>query len=50
MFMANNIDYWLPESGKPNLMMIVFVVLAINILTAIQDVVVDGWSLTMLKK
>jgi len=50
MYTAKNIDDWLPESGKPNLTMIVCVVFAINILSAIQDIVVDGWSLTMLKQ
>lgn len=50
MYTANNIDDWLPESGKPNLTMIVCVIFAINVLSAIQDIVVDGWSLTMLKK
>jgi len=50
MYTAKNIDDWLPESGKANLMMIVCVVFAINVLSAIQDVIVDAWSLTMLKK
>ncbi|XP_022174752.1 acetyl-coenzyme A transporter 1-like [Myzus persicae] len=50
MYMASNIDIWLPESGKPNLKMIVSVVFAMNVLSTIQDVVVDGWSLTMLKR
>ncbi|XP_025194139.1 acetyl-coenzyme A transporter 1-like [Melanaphis sacchari] len=50
MYTANNIDDWLPESGKSNLTMIACVMFAINVLTAIQDVVVDGWSLTILKK
>jgi len=48
--MANNIDNWLPESGKPNLKMLIIVVFVINILSATQDIVVDGWALTMLKK
>jgi len=50
MYTAKNIDDWLPKSGKANLMMIVCVVFAINVLSAIQDVIVDAWSLTMLKK
>lgn len=50
MYTANNIDDWLPESGKPNLTMIICMIFAINVLSAIQDIVVDGWSLTMLKK
>lgn len=50
IFMANNIDDWLPETGKPNLKMLTTVIFLINILSASQDVVVDGWALTMLKK
>jgi len=42
MYMANNIDDWLQESGKPNLTMILCVVFTINALTTIQDIVVDG--------
>jgi len=49
-YMAINVDDWLPESGKPNLKMITTVIFALNFLSATQDVAVDGWSLTMLKK
>jgi len=48
--MACNIVDWLPESGKPNLKMMLIVVLALNVLSSTQDIVVDGWALTMLKK
>lgn len=50
MYMANNIDEWLPESGKPNIEMILCVVFFVNLLSATQTIVVDGWALTMLKK
>jgi len=50
MYTATYIDEWIPESGKSNLLMIVCMVLAINVLSAIREIVVDGWSLTMLKK
>ncbi|XP_022174745.1 acetyl-coenzyme A transporter 1-like [Myzus persicae] len=50
LYMASNIDDWLPESGKPNLTMLITVVFVVNILSATQDIVVDGWALTMLKK
>ncbi|VVC28219.1 Major facilitator superfamily domain,Acetyl-coenzyme A transporter 1 [Cinara cedri] len=51
LIMAYNIYDWLPESAetKPNLRMLVFVVFSLNFLSATQDIVVDGWSLTMLK-
>lgn len=50
LFMANNIDDWLPEVGKPNLKMLTSIVFFVNILAATQDIVVDGWALTILKK
>lgn len=43
-------DDWLPESEKPNLKMIVCVMLTINVLSATQCIAVDGWALTLLKK
>ncbi|VVC28207.1 Major facilitator superfamily domain,Acetyl-coenzyme A transporter 1 [Cinara cedri] len=48
--MANNINEWLPESGKANLNMLIIMVFVINLLSATQDIVVDGWALTMMKK
>jgi len=50
LYMASQIDDWLPESGKPNLKMLIIVIFVVNILSATQDIVVDGWALTMLKK
>ncbi|XP_015365764.1 PREDICTED: acetyl-coenzyme A transporter 1-like [Diuraphis noxia] len=49
-YMAFNMDNWLPETGRPNLTMIVRMVFVVNFLSATQDIVVDGWSLTVLKK
>lgn len=48
--MASNMDDWLPEVGKPNLKMIVRMIFAVNFLSATQDIAVDGWSLSVLKK
>jgi len=50
LYMASNIDNWLPESGKPNLKMLIIVIFLVNILSATQDIVVDGWALTLLNK
>ncbi|KAL5239627.1 hypothetical protein ACI65C_007037 [Semiaphis heraclei] len=49
-YMAINMDNWLPERGQPNLMMIVRMIFVVNFLSATQDIAVDGWSLTVLKK
>ncbi|XP_060851932.1 acetyl-coenzyme A transporter 1-like [Rhopalosiphum padi] len=49
-YMAINMDNWLPEKGKPNLEMIVRLIFLINFLSATQDIAVDGWSLSVLKK
>jgi len=48
--MAYKIDDWLPKSGEANLTMIVLVIFTINFMSATQDIVVDGWGLTVLKK
>lgn len=49
-YMAINMDDWLPETGRPNLTMIVRMIFVVNFLSATQDIAVDGWSLTVLKK
>ncbi|CAI6347969.1 unnamed protein product [Macrosiphum euphorbiae] len=49
-YMSINMDNWLPETGRPNLIMIVRMIFVINFLSATQDIAVDGWSLTVLKK
>lgn len=48
--MAGNIDEWLPETGKPDILKLVTGFLFMRMLTATLDIVVDGWSLTMLKR
>ncbi|KAL5244628.1 hypothetical protein ACI65C_012038 [Semiaphis heraclei] len=48
--MAGNIDEWLPETRKPDILNLVSVFLFMKILTVTLDMVVDGWALTMLKR
>lgn len=48
--MGNSIDILLPEYGKPKVMVLVFIFFVTNFLAATQDIAVDGWALTMLKK
>jgi len=48
--MAGNIDEWLPETRKPEILKLVSVFFFAKILAATQDIAVDGWALTMLKK
>ncbi|KAL4097897.1 hypothetical protein QTP88_022597 [Uroleucon formosanum] len=50
IYMAGNIDEWLPETGKPDILKLVTGFLFMRMLTATLDIVVDGWSLTMLKR
>jgi len=50
IYTASEIDNLLPETGKPNIMMLVYIFFIINFLAATQDIAVDGWALTMLKK
>lgn len=48
--MASNIDDLLPETGKSNVVRLMYVFITSNFLAATQDISVDGWALTMLKK
>ncbi|XP_060865229.1 acetyl-coenzyme A transporter 1-like [Metopolophium dirhodum] len=50
LYTAINIDEWLPDSEIPNLKALVSTFCVISFLAATQDIVVDGWALTMLKK
>ncbi|KAF0741191.1 Uncharacterized protein FWK35_00035261, partial [Aphis craccivora] len=47
---GKNIDEWLPETGKPDILKLFYVIFFVSILVATQDIVVDAWALTMLKK
>jgi len=48
--MANDIDDLLPNTGTPNIMVLMCMFFISNFLAATQDIVVDSWALTMLKK
>eukprot|EP00102_Acyrthosiphon_pisum_P021756 XP_016658966.1 PREDICTED: acetyl-coenzyme A transporter 1 isoform X2 [Acyrthosiphon pisum] len=50
IYMASNIDEWLPETRKPDILKLVYAFFFMGMLTATLDIVVDGWSLTMLKR
>ncbi|KAE9540687.1 hypothetical protein AGLY_003932 [Aphis glycines] len=50
IYTASDIDNLLPETGKPDIVKLMYIFLIINILAATQDIAVDGWALTMLKR
>jgi MFS transporter, PAT family, solute carrier family 33 (acetyl-CoA transportor), member 1 len=50
MYAASDIDNLLPETGKPNIKMLAYIFFMMNFLAATQDIVVDGWALTILKR
>jgi len=50
IYMASNIDEWLPKTKKPDILKLASVFFTVKILATVQDIVVDGWSLTMLKR
>ncbi|CAI6351343.1 unnamed protein product [Macrosiphum euphorbiae] len=50
IYMAGNIDEWLPETGKPDILKLSSVFFVTKMLAATQFIVVDSWALTMLKK
>lgn len=49
-YMAIDINDLLPETGKPNILKLVFVFFTSTFMAATQDIVVDGWALTLLQK
>ncbi|XP_025194188.1 acetyl-coenzyme A transporter 1-like isoform X2 [Melanaphis sacchari] len=50
LYIADDIKNLLPETGKPNIEKLVFVFFIATFLVSTQDIIVDGWALTMLKK
>lgn len=48
--MANDINDLLPEKGKPSLLKLVIVFFITTFMAATQDIAVDGWALTLLRK
>ncbi|XP_015377304.1 PREDICTED: acetyl-coenzyme A transporter 1-like, partial [Diuraphis noxia] len=50
LYAANNINDWIPDTGKPNIVILTYVFFVLNLLASTQNIVVDSWALTMLKK
>lgn len=51
LLLSCHVDRWLGSgTTKPNIEMLTIIFFALNVLAATQDIVVDGWALTMLKR
>lgn len=51
LVLSGHVDHWLgKEQENPNIAMLTAIFFALNVLAATQDIVVDGWALTMLKR
>lgn len=51
LLLSNYVDHWLgKEHENPNIAMLTALFFGLNVLAATQDIVVDGWALTMLKR
>lgn len=51
IIMSNSVQDWLgSESEPPSMMILTMSFLMLNFLAATQDIAVDGWALTMLKR
>ena len=51
LFLAQNVNTWLGEEGKdPQIVLLTSVFFVLWFLTATQDIIVDGWCLTMLQR
>lgn len=51
LLLSNHVDRWLGNDGNPpNIELLTVLFFSLNFLAATQDIAVDGWALTMLKK
>lgn len=51
LFLSSNIDVWLGDQhSHPNIELLTGLFFSLNFLAATQDIAVDGWALTMLKR
>lgn len=50
LYMAKYTENLLPKTGKPDINILLSVFFIANFLAATQDIAVDGWALTILKK
>ncbi|XP_012261666.2 acetyl-coenzyme A transporter 1 [Athalia rosae] len=51
LFLSANIDVWLGDQhNAPNIELLTGLFFSLNFLAATQDIAVDGWALTMLKR
>ncbi|XP_022905132.1 acetyl-coenzyme A transporter 1 [Onthophagus taurus] len=51
LFLSHHVDAWLGDKETtPNIGILTLLFFALNFLAATQDIAVDGWALTMLKK
>lgn len=51
LLLSSHVNQWLgSKTIKPNIEMLTIIFFVLNVLAATQDIVVDGWALTMLKR
>lgn len=51
LLLSNHVDQWLgSDKSDPNIGILTILFFSLNFLAATQDIAVDGWALTMLKK
>ena len=52
LYLSNHVDRWLgsKDAEELNIGLLTVVFFILNVLAATQDIVVDGWALTMLKR
>ncbi|KAG8281208.1 hypothetical protein J6590_063408 [Homalodisca vitripennis] len=50
LVMSFQVDYWIEDPEGPHILPLTAMFFALNFLAATQDIAVDGWALTMLKR
>lgn len=50
LYVAQNVDGWMGDGKGPQMFLLTAVFFVLWFLAATQDIAVDGWALTMLKR
>lgn len=51
LYLSGHVEHWLDDNQEgPSIGLLTVLFFALNVLAATQDIVVDGWALTMLKR
>lgn len=50
LLMSYRVEHWVGDPAGPHFLLLTAMFFMLNFLSATQDIAVDGWALTMLKR